>query len=207
VRKLPRRAERIATGSFLCSGKIDFREFSACLAAIGYRLADATVRRLFESYDEDRSGTMAFDEYVQAQAELTLFTNLFRVHDTAGRGGEPCLFLPVVVGRAPVPGTAVSADACSHYHFLRAVYCSHSLSASHCIVRGIVSPVHLSRVQSDNDQLSQCTRESSKRSSLTHTFVRRQRPIGPRRYSREWRGVSSQAESIPSSESLLWAAT
>lgn len=58
------------------------------MASLGYRLADATLGAMMMSYDADRTGNLGFDEYLQAMSELTLFTNLFRTHDTSSTGGE-----------------------------------------------------------------------------------------------------------------------
>ncbi len=58
------------------------------MASLGYRLSDATLGAMMMSYDADRTGNLGFDEYLQAMSELTLFTNLFRTHDTSSTGGE-----------------------------------------------------------------------------------------------------------------------
>ncbi|KAA0163394.1 hypothetical protein FNF27_02294 [Cafeteria roenbergensis] len=68
------------------SGTISFPEFKTCVASLGYRLSDATLGAMMMSYDADRTGNLGFDEYLQAMSELTLFTNLFRTHDTSSTG-------------------------------------------------------------------------------------------------------------------------
>lgn len=45
-----------------------------------------TLSALFQSYDADRSGHLGFDEYIQALAEITVITNVFRVQDTTATG-------------------------------------------------------------------------------------------------------------------------
>jgi len=41
---------------------------------------------IFLAYDEDASGSIAFDEYVQLLAELNALTTMFRRYDTHGNG-------------------------------------------------------------------------------------------------------------------------
>lgn len=64
------------------AGSITFAEFSDSLARAGYRLSAATVGRIFSNYDEDKAGTLSFDEFVQANAEISIMTSAFRTHDT-----------------------------------------------------------------------------------------------------------------------------
>lgn len=74
------------------------------MASLGYRLADATLGAMMMSYDADRTGNLGFDEYLQAMSELTLFTNLFRTHDTTSTGGK----------EGAHAGRAMPSFACCH---------------------------------------------------------------------------------------------
>jgi Ca2+-binding EF-hand superfamily protein len=68
------------------SGKLDVAEVSSACAHFGFNLAPPLLRLIFSAFDEDVSGQLGFDEFVQLLAELNALTALFRRHDTTGAG-------------------------------------------------------------------------------------------------------------------------
>lgn len=49
------------------SGTIAMSELNAALTSMGYRLDAVTFKRLVDTYDTDKSGSLKFDEYIQVR--------------------------------------------------------------------------------------------------------------------------------------------
>ena len=68
------------------SGKIDTKELSTAMKSFGYRFSDSFMQFMVSAYDEDRSGTIEFDEFIQIFVELQMLTEKFKEKDEKKNG-------------------------------------------------------------------------------------------------------------------------
>lgn len=68
------------------SGGISYEELQRTLTAMGYALSAPTLSRMWLVYDEDKSGTLQFDEYIMLMAELKMTTAAFAQMDPRHTG-------------------------------------------------------------------------------------------------------------------------
>lgn len=68
------------------SGRLNKDEVGQSVRQFGFNLPEPLIISIFNAYDEDASGAMGFDEYIQLLAELNALTALFRRHDPQGTG-------------------------------------------------------------------------------------------------------------------------
>uniref|UniRef100_A0A3B3S2C4 Programmed cell death protein 6 n=2 Tax=Paramormyrops kingsleyae TaxID=1676925 RepID=A0A3B3S2C4_9TELE len=64
------------------SGFIDKEELKQALTGFGYRLSDQFYGALIDKFDRQRSGQVAFDDFIQCCIVLQRLTDVFRRYDT-----------------------------------------------------------------------------------------------------------------------------
>lgn len=68
------------------SGKIDAAELSSAITSFGYRFSQPFMDYMVKTYDEDRSGKIEFDEFIQIFVELQMLTEKFKEKDEKKNG-------------------------------------------------------------------------------------------------------------------------
>lgn len=80
------RPQQTSSAAPACSPPPPYPPHLLQVRQFGFNLPPALLSAIFSAYDEDASGALGFDEYIQLLAELNALTSLFRRHDPAGTG-------------------------------------------------------------------------------------------------------------------------
>lgn len=62
-------------------GRIDKRELLEATRTFGYKFSSEFIDYMISTYDENKSGVIEFDEFIQVFVELQMLTERFKIHD------------------------------------------------------------------------------------------------------------------------------
>ena len=82
------------------TGKLTPAGLLAIVSGSGFALPPPLVAMMFNAFDENASGTLTFDEYIQAHSELTSLTHAFQRHDPSRCGRATLDFASFLVRAA-----------------------------------------------------------------------------------------------------------